>query len=291
MKPQLAVSIEIPDLRLAFKTRAYIMQPKYDGVRCLVDQSKALARSLKPIPNRFIRHQLSSSSFNGQDGELTIGELPPYEINSQVMTYEGEPKFTWRLFDLHNMPRTRYRDRLEHLATLQLHRWAKIVPWEFVQDVDAVLEYERKVMSRPGFDGLIFRDPDGYYKFGRSTMNDGGLWRFKRMEDSEGVIIGFEEEMQNTNEQVTNELGRAKRSTKKEGMVGKGTLGTFILRDDVKGWTFGLGTGFTRKQRIEFWANRQKLKGKLVKYKFCPYGCKDGPRWPVFIAFRDKRDM
>jgi DNA ligase-1 len=54
---------------------------------------------------------------------------------------------------------------------------------------------------------------------------------------------------------------------------------------------FDLGTGFTSGQRRDLWVGRGKLKGKLVKYKFQPTGVKDKPRFPVFIGFRDARDL
>lgn len=290
MKPQLAISVSLEDLAEIFQAKPLIMQPKYDGVRCLVIHGKAMARSLKPITNRYIRDYLSDTRWSGLDGELTVLDWPPNEINSVVASREGEPDFTYNVFDLHNVDMP-YRERLSLLKTREMPKRAKRVPWEWARSIDQVLAFEEKLMSGPGYDGLIFRTPGGMYKQGRSTMSDGGLWRFKRFEDSEGVIIGWDAEMQNNNEKTRNELGRAKRSSHRENKVAKESLGAFTIRDNKLGWEFDLGTGFTREQREQFWRDRKKLHGKYVKYRYCPAGVKDKPRWPSFIGFRDKKDM
>ena len=63
------------------------------------------------------------------------------------------------------------------------------------------------------------------------------------------------------------------------------------MRDLTTGVEFEIGTGYTAKQRAEFWTSQPV--GKIVKYKFQPAGAKDEgkPRFPVFLGFRDKADM
>lgn len=43
--------------------------------------------------------------------------------------------------------------------------------------------------------------------------------------------------------------------------------------------------------RSEIWNNQSKYIGKLVKYKSQKVGEKDAPRFPVFLGFRDLKDM
>ena len=95
----------------------------------------------------------------------------------------------------------------------------------------------------------------------------------------------------NGNEAQTNELGRTKRSTAAAGLSGKGTLGAFLVRDLVTGVDFSIGTGLTAADRQCFWDKRFDLHGSLVKYKYFPVGVKVAPRHPVFLGFRDARDL
>jgi hypothetical protein len=77
--------------------------------------------------------------------------------------------------------------------------------------------------------------------------------------------------MHNTNEAQTNELGRTKRSTAMEGLVGKGTMGALLVKDIDTQIEFSIGTGFTAEQRLAFWNRRATLVGSVAKYKHFPY--------------------
>ena len=130
------------------------------------------------------------------------------------------------------------------------------------------------------------RAPDGLYKTGRATSKGGELLKLKRFLDSEAEIEGTEEEMFNGNAAETNELGRTKRSTAKDGLVGKGTMGALRVRDVSTGVRFSIGTGFTAAERREDWRS-----GDIVKYKYFPVGIKDAPRHPVYLGRRHPADI
>jgi DNA ligase-1 len=113
----------------------------------------------------------------------------------------------------------------------------------------------------------------------------------KRFEDSEAVILGYEEQLHNTNEAKTDAFGKVERSTAKGGMVPKGVLGTLIVRDVKTGVEFKIGTGFDDSIRANLWKERSSLPGKLVKYKYQPSGVKEAPRFPTFIGLRHLEDL
>lgn len=138
---------------------------------------------------------------------------------------------------------------------------------------------------------VMLRHPDGPYKHGRSTAKEGWLLKVKRFEDSEARIIGFSELMHNANEAKRNELGHLERSSKKAGKQGAQVLGSFIVKDLKTGVEFDIGTGFTASQRQELWNVGDNLLGRIIKYKSQPTGVKDKPRFPVFLGFRDNRDL
>jgi DNA ligase-1 len=164
------------------------------------------------------------------------------------------------------------------------------VPSVSVADEEALLEYEKKNLEL-GFEGIMVRDADSKYKFGRSGKKKPEIMKVKRFTDAEYEVIGYVQEYENQNEAITNELGRTARSTSKEGLVPKNSLGALILKDATTGNTFNCGGGFTKQQREDYWLTRDSLIGKLAKVKYFAIGVVDVPRFPVWLGFRDKDDM
>ena len=77
----------------------------------------------------------------------------------------------------------------------------------------------------------------------------------------------------------------------KAGMVLTGTLGAVLVKDIKSGIEFSIGSGFNDENRQEIWDNQKKYLGKIVKYKSQKCGEVEKPRFPVFLSFRDVRDM
>lgn len=288
-KPLLAATIKDVD-KLTFPVLA---SPKLDGIRCLQRQGQALSRSLKEIPNRHIQEVLSHPSLQGLDGELIVGD-PTDErcfntTTSAVMSKAGMPNFTYHVFDLHDS------DELFHVRLAELQRFAgvgviRLVPHFLVETVEELLKLEHTFLAQ-GYEGLMVRDPDGTYKYGRSTVKQGILLKLKRFVDSEAVVIGYEELYHNTNEAKTNELGQTERSTAQAGKVPAGVLGKLIVKDLETDIEFGIGTGLTADDRAKLWADKDNLPGQIVKYKSFAVGAKEAPRFPVYLGMRDQRDM
>lgn len=292
-KPTLAVNADFTKIQYPVYA-----SPKLDGIRCSIVDGKALSRTLKQIPNKHIFNQLSVNWLNGLDGELIIGSPTSKtcytESVSGVMRHEGEPAYTYYVFDCHDIPEATYRHRRDCLLEA-FGGWNKdpqicLLEQNLLHNEAEMLAYETEKVGE-GYEGIILRHPESPYKYGRSTVKEGYLLKVKRFEDSEAAIIGFDEEMFNGNEAEVNELGRTKRSTAAAGLVGKGTLGAFIVRDVTSGIEFSIGTGLTALQRADFWNRRDRLIGGLVKYKFFAVGVKIAPRHPVFLGFRDEKDL
>ncbi len=270
--------------------------PKIDGIRAAVVGGKLLSRSLKPIPNKYVSGLLSSMKLDGIDGELVAGSPTAanamQEATSFFMSHDKIQPFTWYVFDKHNSEMgfdLRYKELVKHVA-LMPYANIKVLPQTLIYDEAELAEYEGEQVAL-GYEGVILRAPAGLYKYGRSTVNEGGMLKVKRFTDSEAVVLDFEEQMHNANEATTNELGRTKRSSHKENKHGKGTLGALVVRDIVTGIQFNIGTGLNDGVREHIWANRDSHEGRIVKYKSFLIGVKDAPRHPVFLGFRDARDM
>lgn len=277
---------------------------KLDGLRATAQGGVLLSRSLKPLPNKYVQ-ELFGNLPEGLDGELIVGDpLAPdafRKTTSLVMSddkpldyFPGEA-LRLHVFDRYH-PEIGFRFRLED-AKQEIVRIAssaytvvpELVPHTLISTIEELNAFEANLLER-GAEGVMVRTPDGPYKQGRSTEKEGWLVKVKRFVDSEAEIIGSFEEMENTNEQQTNELGRSKRSSAKEGLVPKGTLGGFEVCDDA-GVVFCIGSGFTAALRAEYWTKREAMVGQLVKFKYFPTGSKDKPRHPIFLGIRSKEDM
>ena len=288
MKPLLAGEADLDKLNFPV-----VVSPKLDGVRALVHNGELLSRSLKKIPNKFIQSQLALPELEGVDGELIIG--PPNANDtynktvSGVMRHEGEPNYKFYVFDFHNLNPLPFSERYKRLhIVVEEFPNIHMVPHVVASDLDQLLKMEQTLLEK-GYEGLMIRDPEGLYKYGRSTQREGILLKLKRFSDSEAIIIGFEERMHNANELKKNELGYADRSHSKSGMVPTDSLGALIVSD--KGVEFNIGTGFTEEQRQTYWRKKDKLLGQLVKYKYFSVGVKDAPRHPTFVGFRSELDL
>lgn len=285
-KPMLAASEVVTD----YSTLTYPVYatPKLDGIRCCLVDGKVLARSLKPIPNEFISKLLAGPELNGLDGELVIEGKTFHEIQSAVMSEDGLPDFRFKVFDCFRHPESLYLKRVQDASySFNLCGRVDVLHPEELKTPAEVADYVAWCLSK-GYEGAILRN-NGAYKFGRATVKEGLMLKVKPFEDTEGVVVGFEEEMENCNEAKTNELGRSKRSSHKANLKPKGTLGVLLVEHPK----FGLcriGSGFTAAQKAEIWANRKRYKGKLAKFKYQAFGTQDKPRIPVFLGFRDVRD-
>ena len=289
-KPMLASTLEdIKDIKYPV-----LCTPKLDGIRCLIVNSHAVTRSFKPIPNTFIRNQLETTCPEGFDGELVIkvnGKIVPFnEISSAIMSEDGKPNFVYVVFDWYSFGG--YTHRIHSLIDCQkIPNIEYLIPI-LIKNEKELLEYETKVLSE-GYEGVMLRSIDGPYKFGRSTIKEGYLLKLKRFYDSEATIFDFQEKMHNGNDATTDAFGYTERSSHKANQTPMNTLGAFIVKDikTLIEFRIGTGDGLTDKLRKDIWNNRSKYLGKLIKYKAQKVGEKDAPRFPVFIGFRDQKDM
>jgi DNA ligase-1 len=290
IKPMLAVEADLN--KIIFPATA---QPKYDGIRSLRTEEGQMSRTLKMIPNVFVRQVLDllheNEDLSGMDGEIvtyTNGIRDTlHQVQSKVMSAEGEFDFVFHVFDLWGISSEGYTSRLAKI-TERIHSigspYIQAADAERVEDLDALKRYEDKLV-KDGWEGAIVRDPEGTYKFGRSTVNEGKLLKVKRFTDSEAVITGMVERMHNQNEATKDALGHTKRSSAKAGKVPAGDMGALQLRWP-NGVEFELGTGFDAEQRKQFWADRDKMQGLTVTFKYKDVGPNGKPLILSFIAIR-----
>lgn len=270
----------------------YLATPKIDGIRFLMVNGVAVSRTFKPIRNRYIQELLSSHLPDGIDGELTSGDTFQ-SSTSAVMTIEGTPEFKVWIFD-YVEPEIQdilpYYLRMLTMPSIPSTLFeCEILMGTNISSYEELLRYEA-ICLEEGYEGVMVRDPNGTYKFGRSTVRDNILLKVKRFLDDEAELIDIWEKMSNQNPEERDAFGNVKRSSALDGMIPCGVAGTLIVRNK-EGQEFGIGSGLNDYLRQEIWENKEQYIGKLVKYKYFPQGVKELPRHPVFLGFRDKDDL
>ena len=258
--------------------------PKLDGIRCIKLGGEAYARSFKPIRNLHISKCIRESHLpDGTDGELMAGDTFQ-DVESSVMSVDGTPDFTYWVFDV-AQPEP-YKDRIQYIPE-DIPWVRKLVPTllETAEQFDAYYE----ACLEQGFEGIMTRTPDGPYKCGRSTPKEQYLLKWKKFEDREAVIIGFEEARQNLNPQVPNNFGLMRRPGGQAGKIAKGTLGSLICMDELFG-EIRCGGKMDDALKQHIWNNQASYIGRVINYRYQSIGALHKPRMPIFQRFRDDSD-
>lgn len=293
-KPMLSADASTADL----STLRYplLVSPKLDGIRCIVWEGVAYSRNARPIRNRFV--QKWAADFHNLDGELIVGSPtdPHCLANTQsgVMAFDGEPNFSYHLFDTpERMYPNDFAGSLDFAySEMEDVRLGKV---EHVLAVSqsSLLDHEERWLVQ-GYEGVMMRHPHLPYKFGRSTMREGGLMKLKRFQDGEATVTGLEEGSVNENTLVRDELGRAKRSKDAGGLRPSGMVGTIIAVDPVWGELRIAPGTMSHHDREWYWAanvhqHPHTIVGKTIHWRSFGYGVKDKPRFPRYYGVREDK--
>uniref|UniRef100_A0A6M3LR32 Polydeoxyribonucleotide synthase [ATP] n=1 Tax=viral metagenome TaxID=1070528 RepID=A0A6M3LR32_9ZZZZ len=258
--------------RLAKWQPPYIVQPKYDGVRCRAipletsaDRGFMLLSSeenvIFSVPhlnivlmNLGIRAEL--------DGELYCHGLSFEEIVSitsrTVNIHPDHRRIQFHVFDIVNQePQMKRQLIIENLRGLS--PYIQVAPFWLCENLDDVMRAYDKLVEL-NYEGIIVRHAQAPYERKRSTS----VMKFKPKKEDEYEIIGTQEEVSID--------GRAKDS-----------LGALVCRSG-DGNLFSVGTGFSADQRKALWRDKESVTGKIarVKYQHLTSG-KRVPRFPVFV--------
>ena len=255
--------------RLAKWHPPYIVQPKYDGVRCRavpLDQGGYLLLSSEENIIYSVPHLniiLRTSGMRAElDGELYCHGMSFEEIVSitsrTVNIHPDHTKIQFHIFDIINSDLQMKRQLIiEDLRGAS--SWLVVAPFWICESLSDVLRAYDKLIELK-YEGIIVRNVQAPYERKRSIW----VMKFKPKKEDSYEITGFNEEISI------------------EG-VSKGTLGSLVcLSGD--GGSFSVGSGFTQDQRYELWKVRDSLVGKSarIKYQHVTSG-KKVPRFPIFV--------
>jgi DNA ligase-1 len=297
-KPQLAPN-EDPLKRPTFFEELkfpLLCSPKLDGIRGYTTGAGIFSRTGKLLPSLQVQDEFSDLMHF--DGEVIVGSATDHDVynrtQSHVMSIAKEGDISYHVFDyIHpdwlNLSFYRRLEEAEKRVKLSLQCNLKYVPHTEVNNLLELLVYETTCLEE-GYEGIMMRDPAGRYKRGRCTWNEGIIYKLKRFTDAEASIVGFREEMTNTNEKLQDEFGYAKRSSSKAGLIPANTLGKFVV--DFNGQELDVGCGsFTHEQRKLIWDCSDDFLGDTLKFRFFGHGVKDLPRFSRALGFRTEDDI
>lgn len=263
---------------------------KYDGFRVAVREGRTVLNSLRELDNVYTRTLLACPEMEGYDGELVILPLNDNKCfnrcQSAFRAAKGEPDFRFVVFD--RIAEGSFKERWVEFNHPDYPEWVMVdrpVLIETREQLDAFVE----AILADGHEGVILRDPEGAYIFGRATFKNQTLLRIKPMETDEIRITGFICEYANTNTMERDNRGYAKRSSAKDGKVAKDTLGKLIGISEK--WGEVVVSGFDDATADEVWRNKEKYLGEYATYTYQAIGSIDKPRIAKFKGFRFAGDM
>jgi DNA ligase 1 len=290
-----------------------LASPKYDGIRIFIHPTLGpVTRSLKPLPNKRIRELLAKLPA-GLDGELLIGNPDDRRAFSKTGTLRAhddipEEHVVFMTFDYsppENVELT-YKERYRQMVIMHsthelimqelssaIRLYWEPTPYKQIDDEVALWAFYDECLAK-GYEGAILRDPQGHYKFGRSTAKEQNMLKMKPFLDAEAVVIGFEPLMENQNEATIDALGLQKRSSHKAGKVAQEMVGKLLVRGingQFKGVEFKVGSGFNDEMRDHMFRDFAQYNGSLLTYTYQPHGSVDKPRCPIFKGWRMKEDL
>ena len=268
-------------------TKPVFMQPKLDGVRCLIQYEKR--RISKPI-KKVVAYSRTGKEWKNIDHILQslkpfFQDNPNVILDGELYNHDFRDDFE-SIISMVRKTKPTAEDRLKSAENVQFHCY-DIVD-ETMPFVDRICWLNEKFRSFPygfklvttvpvhndnhakdlhadnlleGYEGSIIRLND-VYKCGRSWS----LRKFKDFSDAEATITGFVE-------------GKGKR---------KGTLGKFLMRD-ADGVEFGCppGKGYNYKDLSNLLHRAKYYVGATATFTFFERTKAGSYRHPLFKCIRD----
>jgi len=259
------------------------IQPKLDGVRCIITRQGAFSRTGKEFKNiEHIKAHLEINFFDRFPDVVLDGELYNHDLKNdfeKIISLVRKTKPTkehereamdlvqFHCYDVIDPNSTkRFGDTYEFRKGF-LH-WelpqsdcVKLISTTYAKD-DKIARKKHKNNLKAGYEGSMYRSIDGYYKGTRSW----DLMKFKDFSDAEATIVGYEE-------------GKGKR---------EGTLGKFIMQDD-DGNQFGCppGKGYNYTDMAWMLVEIHKYMGQRATFTYFGRTKANSYRHPLFKSLRN----
>ncbi len=266
-----------------------LLQPKLDGVRCVFTKQGAFSRTGKEFKNvdhiiKTLEPLFKQYPYIKLDGELYNHKLKDDFEKIISLVRKTKPTFEHRqeakklvqyhIYDivpLEHVKFATYEERLDRLIDIIAERTydghfidndhVRLTKTVYIENMDEAKEWHEKFLNE-GYEGSIYRNPDGIYKGTRSW----DLMKFKDFHDAEATIVGYE-------------LGKGKRT---------GTIGKFIMQDD-EGVEFGCppGKGYDYKDLANMLKNINDYIGQRATFTYFQRTQAGSYRHPLYKCIRN----
>ena len=275
-KPMLAYPVS--DKPINYDDKVF-MQPKLDGVRCLIqyDKGKVTAYSRTGKEWKNIHHITSSLEKWFKSNQTTVldGELYNHDLRDDFETIislvrrqtpddidmlESRDLVQFHCYDIIHPDNSKFEDRNRFVkyCVEQSSPYVHIVPTMLVPtESQAKVNHARNLDG--GYEGSILRTNDEYHQ--KRTHS---LRKFKDFHDTEATITGWVE-------------GKGKR---------KGTIGKF-LAIDAEGVTFGMPVMDKFKYLQNNFKKMQGYVGKTATFTYFERTKANSYRHPLFKCIRN----
>jgi DNA ligase-1 len=236
----------------------WYMSEKLDGVRAWWDGTQFLSRQ----GNRFHAPDWFTKGFPNTplDGELWIDRKAFQQTVSIVRRQDGSDHWKKVLYIVFDAPAAggTFEERLKAIREGGLEQTSsqmRVLYQSICEGTDS-LRTELARIEALGGEGLMLRQPDSKYEFGRSST----LLKVKTFHDADAVVVG-------------QQPGKGRH---------KGRLGALLLTL-ANGTQFSVGTGFSDAQR-----ERPPGIGSTITFRFQELTDGGVPRFPSFVRERSE---
>jgi DNA ligase-1 len=295
---------------------------KLDGIRAIFKDGTVVTRALKPFPNVQIHRKFKAlmdftnnkdDKFRATiraagtqsycqaspilDGEFLSHSTPFTEISGIIRALDRPlpEDFFFYIFDTITdgdyyesfISRVEKAERIaKEFPDLVRH-----VKHILVRNPQDVQKYYEEALAW-GCDGLILRSAEGHYKCGRGTLKEGLIFKLKPYLTFDAKIIDVIQatKVDPKAEKKINELGRSVTSKKLgDRILIEKACDFVVLHEGEK--ELKVMIAMTDEEKKEVWVNRKNYIGRYIEYKGLMVGAKDLPRHPVFLRYRDDKNI
>ena len=283
--------------------------PKYDGHRLIILSGNMFSRNGKPQPNINLPNYLKNILDWGRkqqmviDGELYAHNLSFNELQSMLRRKDAllVPQLRYHVFDM--LTQVEWDNGTEMPFDKRYNRYAIqlikncLAPTLPVKQI--LVENSEKAASffeqslQDGYEGMMLRSPNGIYKHGRCTLQEGNLLKFKEWVTVDAVIIGFTQRRKMLDKvrlgvRTRNVFGSLERSHHQEDFEETEEIG--CVEVELPDGTHS-GVNFAKEFDDEInWKNHKKYIGKHVEIRYMKVGMKDRPRFGLITRTRPELD-
>jgi len=274
---------------------------KYDGIRCIFKDGQMFTRSLKSFANKNLEptfRTIAAASQMGYilDGELYSPSISFNELSGVIRQIDGKlpDDLKFYCFEVLVDITAPFQSRLSSRDRLlrEIDRGEELavpVRNSLVSSENEVSVLFHKALAE-GFEGLMLRNPEGRYKYGRATVKENISYKVKPYITFDAQIIDVVQAtvVREGAEKKVNELGHQVTSKKKGDRVPIEQAADFVVK--YRDGTVSVSIAMTAAEKQEVWTNRDKYIGRWIEYKGMLVGAKNAPRHPVFLRFRTDLD-